>query len=322
MLELFKKIFAKYIGQLLIMLTVMGGILLAYSKWRDSDDNRKFADLIGTKVKYEQLTKYTAKLESKYQNQKTLAKQAAERFKEVVRNKDERIKVLSDATYLIGKHVSKQNGPDYYFETKRATKNYLLNELRIQGEDSPAIGYILIKHDGKTYKRNYKFEINVETLQTQDEETGHVKVYSKAYLVQKEKSLLAKRVDGYKDWYNVKYPLKIVGGKALIDPTLPYAKSKMRWWAPHINGGINLLGHDYRSSLDVSISGYGKTNNDLKYKLFHFGADIGRDKEIGYHFIPFSYRLFDRYLTNTYIGPGVGWAASGVHYFLNINLTF
>ena len=317
-----KQVLTKYIAQILILVTVVGAVLFAYDRWRDANEERRFTELIGTRTKYEQLTKYTAKLESDYRTQQDIAKQAEKRFREVVRRKDERIKLLSDATYLIGRHVTKQHGPDYYFETPRATRNYILNELRIQGDDSPAVGYILIKNDGRTYKRNYKFEVKLETLQTQDEETGHVKVYSKAYLVQKEPSLLAKRVKGYKDFYDVEYPLEITGGTALIDPTMPNMVSKLHWWSPHLNGGISLSGTDYRASLDLSTSGYGKTKNDLKYKLLHFGIDFGSGKDLGYHFTPFSYRPFDKYLTNTYIGPGVGWSSAGVNYFLNLNLTF
>ncbi len=326
-MDTLKQIFIKYIGQILILVSVVGIIMFAYSAWRDANEERRFAELIGTKTKYEQLTKYTAKLESNYQSQTALHDKAKKQWGEVSRKKNERIKVLSDATYLIGRHVEKQHGPDYYFETKRGTRNYLINEIRLQGKGSPAIGYILIKNDGRTYKRNYKFEINVQSLQTVDEKTGRIKVYSKAFLVAKEVSPLKKRVKGYDDWYNRPYPLEITGGVAYIDPTTPNTRSKFFLWAPHINGGSSVsVGRgevSIRPSIDLSIAGYGKSKNDLDWKILHLGLDIDTNmKRPGVHIVPFSYRFWPSLLTNSYIGPGVGWAEDGMNYQLNLNLTF
>jgi len=327
MWNMLKLAFIKYIGQLLIIVTVAGIALFAYSKWRDANEERRFTELIGTQTKYEQLTKYTAKLESNYKTQTDLSKLAEKTWKEVERKKDERIKLLSDATYLIGRHVEKQNGPDYYYETPRATRNYILNEIRLAGEKSPAIGYILIKNDGRTYKRNYRFEISVRTMHTVNEDTGHVSVFSKAFIIQREKSPLAKRLKGYDDWFNVEYPLEITGGTALIDPTMPNTRKKLHWWSPHINGGFNFgVGGDEsfaRPGISFSTSGYGRSRNDLDYKFLHFGLDTDTDfKKPGIHLIPFSYRPWEKVLTNTYIGPGIGWTEDGTNYFLNLNLSF
>lgn len=322
-----KDIMSKYFSQMLILITIVGLVLFGYSLWRNFQKERKYNELIGTKNKYEQLTKYTAKLESDYRTQKDLADEAKKRFAEVIREKNERIKLLSDATYLIGQHVEKQDGPDYYFQTPKATRNYVLNELRIQGQNSPSIGYVLIKNDGRTYKRNYKFEIEVQSLQTIDEKTGKIKVYSKAFLIQKEVSPLAKRVSGYDGWHNKPYPLEIIGGTALIDPTQPDVKNKFMWWAPRINGGTNLgigsSGAFIRSTIDVSFSGYGKSRNDMKWKLLHIGLNSDTEfKKPGLHFIPASYRFYPSLLTNTYLGPGIGVTRDGTNYFLNVNISF
>jgi len=321
-----KDIFSKYFSQLLILITVVGVALFGYSLYRDYTEKRKYADLIGTKDKYEQLTRYTAKLESDYRSQKDLVQKAKKDFAEYKKTANERIKLLSDATYLIGKHVEKQDGPDYYYSTPKGTRNYVLNELRISGPDSPAIGYILIKNDGRTYKRNYSFEIQVKNLQTIDEETGRIKVYAKAFLVLKEPSLLAKRVDDYKDWNNIQYPLDIVGGTVFVDPTEKNTTKKFLWWAPHTNVGANLgIFSDssiIRPSIDFSTSGYGLSRNDLDYKFLHFGLNSNTDmKNIGASFVPFSYRAFPKYLTNTYFGPGIMWDRQGTGYFIGINLS-
>jgi hypothetical protein len=322
-----KEIFVKYFTKILVLITVAGVAMFGYSLWRDANEKRKYAHLIGTKEKYEQLTKYTAKLETQYKEQQDLAKAAEKRFSEVVRKKNERIKLLSDATYLIGKHVEKQHGPDYYFETPKRTRNYVLNEIRFAGPDSPPLGYILIKNDGRTYKRNYKYEIRVEGLTTVDEKTGRVKVYSKAYLVQTEPSPLKKRIEGYRDWTNTPYQLPIVGGVTLVDPTQPDVKNRFLWWSPRLNGGTNVgVGSDgmyLRPGLDVSLSGYGKSRNDMEWKLFHIG--INSDTELekpGLHFMPASYRFWSSLLTNTYIGAGIGLTEDGTDYFLNMNVSF
>jgi len=327
MFDSLKRIFEKYIGQLLIILTVAGLVLFGYSYWRDQNEARKYAHLIGTKEKYKQLTKYTAKLESDYKAQKDLAEAAKKQWAEIERTKDERIKLLSDATYLIGRHVEKQNGPDYYFETKKRTRNYLLNELRISGENSPPIGYILIKHDGRTYKRNYKFEVVAKNLQTIDESTGKVKVYTKAYLIMKEVSPLAKRLESYKDWKDKPYELDVVGGTALIDPTMPDLQKKFFWWAPHVALGVGLGagsgGAFFKPSLDFSFSGYGKTKNDLDWKFISLGLDVdSKFKNPGIHFTPFSYRFWPSFLTNTYLGPAIGFDIKGINgqVLINVNL--
>ena len=326
MFESLKRIFEKYIGQLLVILTIVGLALFGYSYWRDQQEGRKYTNLINTKEKYEQLTKYTAKLESDYKSQKVLVELAKERWAEVERTKDERIKLLSDATYLIGKHVEKQNGPDYYFETPRRTRNYLLNELRIEGADSPPIGYVLIKHDGRTYKRNYKFEIRVNNLQTIDESTGKVKVYAKAYLVMKENGLAGKRIKDLKKWKDVPYELEIVGGTAFVDPTMPDVQKQFFWWSPHINSGLSFGagagGVFMRPMLDFSFLGYGKTRNDLDWKFLHIGFDTDTDfTDSGMHLTPFSYRFWSSVLTNTYIGPAIGFSPSGFNGQININLS-
>jgi hypothetical protein len=321
---MFKDIFSKYFSNLLILLTVVGIALFAYDYYRDKAEQRKYANLIGTKEKYEQLNKYTAKLESDYKSQKDLIEKANKEFADFKKDANERIKLLSDATYLIGKHVEKQNGPDYYFETPKRTRNYLLNEIRLQGKDSPAIGYIMIKHDGRTYKRNYTFDINVKNLQTIDESTGKVKVVSKVYLIQKEVSPLTKRVEGYDDWANRPYPLEITGGVAYIDPTKKNTTRKFHLWAPHINGGFNIGSSELvKGAVDASLAGYGISKNDLKWKFVHLGFDFDSEfKNMGFHITPASYRIFDTYITNTYIGPGIGWDNKGTNFYLNLNLGF
>lgn len=287
----------------------------------ESENGRLHTELIGQKEKYKQINEHVAQLESQYVEQKSLREAAEKRFSEVIKQKNERIKLLSDATYLIGRHVQKQNGPDYYFETPKRTRNYVLNELRIEGAESPAIGYILIKNDGRTYKRNYKFEVSVETLQTVDEETGRIRVFSKAFLIQKEKSPLVKRIDGYKDWENVKYPLKITGGTTLVDPAVKnQLKPRMHWWAPHLNANANFSDQYPVAGLGVSLAGYGVTKNDLSYRFLQFGAQYGAERGLQPTFTPVLWRPLPNLLSNTFIGPGAAFYRDGIGYFLGIQV--
>lgn len=321
-----KQIIVKYFSQLLVILTVAGLSLFAYKAWRDHNEKRKYTELIGTKEKYEQLTKYTAKLESQYKSEQELYQKAKEDWENVKKTKDERIKLLSDATYLLRKRVQKQDGPDYYFETAKGTRGFLVNELNLLGNSSPPVGFIMITNDGKTYKRNYRFEILVKSLQTIDENNGKVRVYSKAFFVLKEPTLSEKRRKDLKKWEDVQYELPIIGGVAYIDPTMPDVVEKIWLWAPHLNAGFSLGVQNgsffTRPALSFSIAGFGKTKNDLSWKILHFGFDSDTDfKYPGINFTPFSYRFLPSILTNTYIGPGIGITQQGMNYQLNINLS-
>lgn len=300
----------------------------AADMWKDYKGyNRLHQELIGQKEAYVQLSKVHAKLAVNYESEKDLHEKAKKEWGEVSKAKNERIKLLSDATYLISRHVEKQNGPDYSFRTKRGTRNYILNEIRIAGKDSPAIGYILIKNDGRTYKRNYAFEIQVKNLQTIDENTGKIKFYAKAFLVQKESSLLAKRVEGYKDQKDVKYPLEITGGTVLYDPTIKNQLKNRFMWTMNFNGGVNVGAQGdslLKGALGVSFAGYGPHKADLKYKLLQVGAGFNSDATFAnIHLIPVSIRPLPKFLKNTYIGPGIGYTTDNrTVFFLNTSIGF
>ena len=299
----------------------------AADMWKDwTGKNRLHTELLEQKEAYEQLSKNLAKLEVQYKSEKDLYEKAKKEWSEVSKAKDERIKMLSDATYLISKYVEKQDGPDYAFRTKKGTRNYVLSELRIQGKDSPPIGYIMIKNDGRTYKRNYEMEIQVKNLQTVDEETGRIKFYAKAFLVQKEVSPLKKRVEGYKDFTNVPYPLEITGGTAFYDPT---AKNQLRnrfMWTYNFNGGVNIgtTGDSLlKGALGVSFAGYGPHKADLKYKLLQLGIGVDSDAGVSdIHLIPVSMRPLPKLFKNTYVGPGIGQSSEGTIFFLNTSVGF
>ena len=315
------------------LLWIFGAILLflagqvAADMWADyTGKTRLHQELLGQKQAYEQLSANLAKLQIQYKSEKELHEKAKQEWSEVSKNKDERIRLLSDATYLISRHVEKQNGPDYSFRTRKGTRNYILNELRLQGDDSPPIGYILIKNDGRTYKRNYDFEIRVKNLQTIDEKTGRIKFYAKAFLIQKEVSPLKKRVEGYKDFTNIPYPLEITGGTTFYDPTIKNQLKPRFMWTRDFNGGFNLGAGDgslLNVALGVSFAGYGPHKADLKYKLLQVGLGINDEGKLSdVHLVPISMRPLPGLLKNTYIGPGIGVAEDGMVFFLNTSVGF
>lgn len=299
----------------------------AADMWAEyTDKTRLYRELLGQKDAYEQLSENLAKLEVQYKEEKELHERAKKEWAEVSKAKDERIKLLSDATYLISRHVEKQDGPDYSFRTKNGTKNYVLNELRISGQDSPPIGYILIKNDGRTYKRNYKFEIQVKNLQTIDEKTGRVKFYAKAFLVQKEVSPLKKRIKNYTDFTDVPYPLEITGGTVLYDPTVKNQLKNRYMWAPSLMGGVNFGNFDQspaKAALGVSLFGYGQHPEALQYKLLQIGVGLRSDgSDFDIHLVPISMRPLPKILKNTYIGPGIGKEGNSTVFFLNTSVGF
>ena len=328
MMDTIKQIVIKYVSQIALILTVAGLGYFAYNLWKDNQNQaRRYQELIGTVEKYQKLTSYTAKLEVDYKAQKELLAKTKQEFSEVVSKKDEQIKLLSDATYLMGRHVNKQNGPDYYFETPGRTRNYVFNEVHLAGEDSPPIGFVMIKNDGRTYKGNYDFEIRVKTLQTQDEKSGKVKVYSKAFLVAKENGLAEKRRPDLKKWKDVEYPLEIVGGTALVDPTQKLEGKRFHWWAPRFVGGfdVGVSGGAFRFKPDLGASfmGYGYSRRDLDWRFLQLGMNVDTDfSGFGVSAVPFAYRPLPSILTNTYFGPGVGTSKNGTFFFVNTSLSF
>ena len=312
----------KVIYIIIAVIAFIAGSYIGSIAWDlELENTRLHKELIGQKEQYRQISKNLAEMSIAYLDQKELYQKSQNEFKEYVKSSDERIKMLSDATYLIGQYVSKQNGPDYYFQTPKATRNFIVNEIKLQGEDSPAVGYILIKNDGRTYKKNYGFEINVKNLQTIDEDTGKVRVVSKAFLIQKSESVLATRQEGYKSWYKKSYPLEITGGTVLVDPTIKnQLEPKFYPWAPQFNLNIAFPGESPAVGLGLSTMGYGKTKNDLDFKFLQFGVHYNKESGYTSTIIPISWRPFDTLISNTYIGPGISYKNSQINYFLGIQM--
>lgn len=287
-------------------------LLAGHKIYQDYQTNQRLhQDLIGQNEAYKQLSNKHAQLGTKYRSQEELLQNADERWSEVVKNKNERIKLLSDATFLIGQHYLKTQGPDYYFETKRRTRNYVFNEVRLAGKDSPPIGFVMIKNDGRTYKGTYPFEIKVENLQTIDESTGKIRVFAKAFLIVKKNGLARKRRLDLKKWKNIPYPLKITGGEIVVDPTIRNpSPPRFFLWNPKLDlsvgVGVDSGGARLLPGFDVSLMSYGVSKNDSKFKFFGIGINLGaKSEDLDINIKPIYWRPFNLF-SNTYLWPGLG----------------
>lgn len=304
----------------LIAVIYFGDRAVSYIKGVLNENSRLHTELIGEKEKYKQISDYAAKLELQYVDQEKLKQELEKKFAAEKNELQGRIKVLSNATFLIREAARKNNTSDVVYQGDKL--KYILNEVRFN--NGPAVGYVLIFDDGRVVSKLYNHEIQVNTAISRDEDTGKYSIISKADYVLKSPSL---NVNGEKNWFNKPFPLKISGGTAFIDPTEKNQLTPgLKLWAPHLNGGMSAgagaSGGFVRPTLDFSFAGYGVTKNDLDWKFLHIGADIDTElQDPGMHLTPFSYRFWPSVLTNTYVGPAIGWNKSGLNGQLNLNLT-
>lgn len=305
-----------------IVTLYFGNRAVSYIKGLSSENTRLHTELVGQTDKYKQLSEHAAKLEIQYVDQQTLTKQINEKFAQEKSALEGRVKILSNATFLIRETARKTNASDVVYQGQSV--KYVINEVRFD-KDGPPVGYVLIFDDGRVVSKLYNHEIQVNTAVSRNETTGKYDIVSKADYVLKSPSL---NNGSNTIWTNKPYALDITAGEAYVDPTEPNQLTpSLQLWAPHLNGGISgaigSIGAEMRPSVDVSFAGYGITKNDLDWKFLHIGVDSDIDfKDPGLHIMPFSYRFWPSILSNTYIGPGIGFSKSGVNGQLNLNLTF
>lgn len=299
-------------GLYILLIGFLAVVVAGFFKERNKN-KRLFTELIGQTQKYEQLSEHAAKLEIKYVGQEKLR---AELEKQFAAEKDAlkgRIKVLSNATFLIRDKARRSNNSDVVYKGKRV--KYVLNEIRYN--DGPPIGYVLIFDDGRVTSKIYNHKIEVKTAISRDEANGRYNIVSKADYVLKSPHYMK---PGSKNWFNQPYPLKIVGGTAMVDPTEPNtAKKRFHLWAPNLNLGID-LGDSVKPSVGVSLAGYGYSVRDLDWKFLQLGVNYSDEKSFGAHLIPVLYRPFPKILRNTYIGPGLGYDNGSRFLMFGINV--
>lgn len=303
----------KYFFYALIAIIIGAMAYTAYTHF--TENKRLHKELIGQREKYEQLNKHTANLERQYVEQKELRERAQREWGETAKALRGRIKVLSNATYLIRERARKENRSDLVYSGKRI--KYVFNEIRFN--EGPPVGYVIIFDNGKVVSKIYNHEIDVKTAISRDEESGKYDILSKADFVLRSGHL---KPDG-KNWFGVPFPLEITGGAASIDPTEPNNNRKQFYfWSPRYNFGANLSTDGIAPGLGVSLMGYGYSKRDLDFKLLELGVQYEEEDELGLTFKPVLWRPFSETLPNTYIGPGINVDQSGTNYFMGISLGF
>ena len=334
-----KEHLSKYFTNLVSVLTLVGVAFFAWNFWEDRQQEKKdrltieerYGKLTDTQEAYVQLNAQMAQLATSYKDQADLAKEVALAWKELAVERGERIKLTSSTTVTVDETVEKQQGSDYAFLTKEGKNGYDLNELRIEGKDSPAIGYILVKKDGDVYKKNYKFEVRVESVQLKDDLTGKIRIVSRAFLVPLENGLAEDRRPDLKKWKDIGYPLKVTGGETIVDPQEPIITlNKTKGFVPwtlNLNAGFGAFGAtggglDSKATIDTNLAGYGVSKRDLDWKFLHLGLNYSTSGGLGFHVMPFSYRPMPTVLTNTYVGPGGFITPDTYGYFVGLNVGF
>ncbi len=318
MKDIIKKFFASALN-FKVLVGIVVAILLFKLLGSYKENKRLHTNLIGQKEKYVQLSEHSAKLENQYVDQDTLKAKLESEWADEKKALKGRVKILSNATYLIREKARKENRSDLDYKGKKI--KYLFNEIRFK--KGPPIGYVMIFDNGKVISKIYNHVIDIKMAVSRDEDNGKYSIVSKADFKLRSGHL---KPDGV-NWYNKPYPLKIVGGTALIDPTEKPETPRFHLWNPRLSAGFNAgveSGDTFaKPAVGVSLMGYGPSKRDLDWKLLHFGVGFGRSHEdLDLHFMPVLWRPFRETLPNTYIGIGTGIGTEGQNYFFGINFNF
>lgn len=301
----------------LVMLFV--GICLVYLCWyvyKTNNNNielsAKYDQLLKQHTDFIKLTENMSQLATSYKTQEELLRALKTSWGDFQIKESERIKSTISTSITIDSKQEVNSQSDFIKMSTDGKTKYTVNELRFRGSDSPPVGYILIKNDGSVFKENYEYEILVESVQVKEDDTGKIRVVSKAFVVTKSNGLAENDRKDLKRWQGVKYPLPVTGGETVVDPQEPSNLVKNKdWqlWSMNFNGGFGLYGRsdklDSKISLDVSVLGYGYSKQDLDWKLMNVGLNYSVESGLGVHFVPVYYRPLPNLLTNTYVGGGV-----------------
>lgn len=302
-----------------VVLGIVGVILISkglqYVNGLKNEKDRLYTELIGQKQAYEQLSAKAAKLEIDYKNQTDLRAEAEKRFANEKSALEEHIKVLADATFLINEKAREEKNSDIVYAGTPGQTGWVMDEVKFN--NGPAVGYVLIMNDGRVTSKMYNHQIKINMVVSKDETTGRYSVVSKADYILKAFPINT----GGANWVNKPYPLDIVGGTAIIDPTEPLIYPKhFQWWNPKLNLNADIDVNGFAPGLGISLMGYGRTLDDVDFKFAQFGLDIENQTPRA-TFTPVLWRPFDGFISNTYIGPGVSLSPSKAFgYFLGIQV--
>lgn len=310
-----RELLIKYFLFVLKITTVFAVCFFVYLNYKSKKDTeRRYNDLLGKQEQFNKINDYVADLEKKYISEKQLREHLEKSWDKEKKYLKGMIKIISEANFELSSKESSGKisllGNNKLIEVSPVLKDNTLG---------PPLCYVRWDEKDQIYKKVYDFEIKVDTAISKNENNGKYNVLTKANLVLIEKPLLGT------EWYNKQFPLKISNGYSLIDPTEKNMTNSFYWFVPKLNAGVNLgannTGFYTRPSMSVSWMGYGLSKNDLKWKFLNTGVDFNTEfNDFGINFMPFMYRPFDSFITNTYVGPGISQSSSGTSYFLGISL--
>jgi len=161
------------------------------------------------------------------------------------------------------------------------------------------------KPEDKKWKYGiYKLDYHIRTVQAEQED-GQLNTYNEVWFESNDR----------KASKGVEVPVKIASSEFKQS----YKKEKEFYlWAPHasINVDFGIGNFDVDDTIvpgiSVSMSGYGRTKNDLDWKFVELGLNSTGDYTY-LKFSPFSYNVgkFLPLISNTFVGPFVGYSNKG-----------
>lgn len=270
-------------------------------------------ELIGKTEKFKRINKHVASLERRYVTQHEIQEKLKREWNTERSHLRGRVKILSNATYLIRERARKEGKSDIVYQGK--TTKYLFNEVRFR--KGPPIGYVLIFDDGRVVSKVYNHQIDVRTAVSRDEKKGTYDILSKADYILRSGHI---KPDG-KNWFGVRHPLAITGGSAVVDPVEKVFNMKSFYWTTQLNANINFTPNP-APGLGLSFAGYGNSKRDLDFKFLQFGAQYSSDENLGVTATPVMWRFAPNVFNNTYIGPGYYLDKSDNGYFVGLQIGF
>jgi len=189
----------------------------------------------------------------------------------------------------------------YQVLTKASVEPAKTRELEHElyfSQEGPPLGSLKLFPNGDVLKRSYGFDVVVNSV-ILEEEGQTPRVVSKVALVPTENGL-ADTDSTLKKWKGVAYPLAITTSDVALDKV---SQTKtLHLWTFNVNGSAAFKPRP-SVVLGTNILGWGRSKQDLDWKLLQIGAEITQTS-IKPHFTPASYRPLPSLLTNTYVGVG------------------
>ena len=160
----------------------------------------------------------------------------------------------------------------------------------------------------------YPLEYYLKIIQSQ-QKTGQLNTYAEAWVA----------TDKPKEYKGIELPIKI---KEMKFDQLKKMNKEFFLWNPRLSLNIDscfspVLDTNIMGGLGMSVMGYGRTKNDLDWRFVEFGfSTTGEDFIV--KLSPFSYNVgnYLPLISNTFLGPFIGYGNNEVVYGVGIGVPF